>query len=88
MFNSVWQKPIIILFCFCFKELHKVIYVEDNIQYLKDISATNEKPEPKDSKSGIRVLKVHNDGLQLASGDRMGNIRYMSTLYHPFLNAD
>ncbi|XP_073454922.1 WD repeat-containing protein 62 [Aquarana catesbeiana] len=56
-------------------ELHKVIYVEDNIQYLKDISATNEKPEPKDSKSGIRVLKVHNDGLQLASGDRMGNIR-------------
>lgn len=60
-----------------------MIYVEGNIQYLKDISGTNEKTEPKDSKSGIRVLKIHNDGLQLASGDRMGNIRYISTLHHP-----
>ncbi|XP_072286879.1 WD repeat-containing protein 62 [Pyxicephalus adspersus] len=56
-------------------ELHRVIYVEDNIQYLKDPSTTFEKPEPKDSKSGIRVLKVHHNGLHLASGDRMGNIR-------------
>ncbi|KAM5146323.1 WD repeat-containing protein 62 isoform 2-T2 [Mantella aurantiaca] len=55
-------------------ELHKLIYVEGNIQYLKEASAT-EKPEPKDSKSGIRVLKVRRDGRQLASGDRNGNIR-------------
>ncbi|XP_018421055.1 PREDICTED: WD repeat-containing protein 62-like [Nanorana parkeri] len=56
-------------------ELHNVIYVENNIQYLKDASTTSEKLEPKDSKSGIRVMKVSHNGLQLASGDRMGNIR-------------
>ncbi|XP_068106533.1 WD repeat-containing protein 62 [Hyperolius riggenbachi] len=56
-------------------DLHKVIYAEDNIQYLKDTSASAEKAEPKDSKSGVRVLKVRHDGRQLASGDRMGNIR-------------
>ncbi|KAM9326398.1 WD repeat-containing protein 62-like [Gastrophryne carolinensis] len=61
-------------------DLHKVICVDDNIQYLKDTSATAEKSEPKDSKSGIRVLKVRHDGLQLASGDRQGNIRIYSML--------
>ncbi|XP_069799958.1 WD repeat-containing protein 62 [Dendropsophus ebraccatus] len=56
-------------------DLYKVIYVNDNVLYLKDISATADKPEPKDSKSGIRVLKVRHDGRQLASGDRTGNIQ-------------
>ncbi|XP_071981913.1 WD repeat-containing protein 62-like [Engystomops pustulosus] len=56
-------------------DLFKVIYVEDNLVYLKDTSGTAEKPEPKDSKSGIRVMKIRHDGHQLASGDRTGNIR-------------
>ncbi|XP_075116051.1 WD repeat-containing protein 62 [Leptodactylus fuscus] len=56
-------------------DLYKVIYADDNMVYLKDTSGTAEKPEPKDSKSGIRVLKIRHDGCQLASGDRTGNIR-------------
>ncbi|XP_056395187.1 WD repeat-containing protein 62-like [Hyla sarda] len=56
-------------------DLYKVIYVNDNVVYLKDTSGTTEKPEPKDSKSGIRVLKIRHDGCQLASGDRTGNIQ-------------
>ncbi|XP_063794053.1 WD repeat-containing protein 62 [Pseudophryne corroboree] len=56
-------------------ELHKVIYVNDNMLYLKDTSGTVEKPEPKDSKSGVRVVKIRHDGRHIASGDRTGNIR-------------
>ncbi|XP_073404932.1 WD repeat-containing protein 62 [Dendrobates tinctorius] len=56
-------------------DLYKVIYVSDNVAHLKDTSSTSEKPEPKDSKSGIRVLKIRYDGRHLASGDRTGNIR-------------
>ncbi|XP_075692514.1 WD repeat-containing protein 62 isoform X2 [Rhinoderma darwinii] len=56
-------------------DLNKVIYVNDHVVYLKDTSGTAEKPEPKDPKSGIRVLKIRHDGRQLASGDRNGNIR-------------
>ncbi|XP_040261894.1 WD repeat-containing protein 62 isoform X2 [Bufo bufo] len=56
-------------------DLYKVIYASDNVACLKDTSGTTEKPEPKDSKSGIRVLKIRHDGRQLASGDRTGNIR-------------
>ncbi|XP_075042861.1 WD repeat-containing protein 62-like isoform X2 [Mixophyes fleayi] len=56
-------------------DLHKVIYVDDNMLHLKDTSGTVEKPESKDSKSGIRVVKIRHDGRQLASGDRTGNIR-------------
>ncbi|XP_073497913.1 WD repeat-containing protein 62 [Phyllobates terribilis] len=56
-------------------DLYKVMYVNDNVAHLKDTSGTTEKPEPKDSKSGIRVLKIRHDGHHLASGDRTGNIR-------------
>ncbi|XP_077142146.1 WD repeat-containing protein 62 isoform X2 [Ranitomeya variabilis] len=56
-------------------DLYKVIYVSDNVAHLKDTSSTSEKPEHKDSKSGIRVLKIRHDGRHLASGDRTGNIR-------------
>ncbi|KAM8952741.1 WD repeat-containing protein 62-like [Pelodytes ibericus] len=56
-------------------ELHKVIYVENNTQHLKDSSGMAEKSDARDTKSGIRVLKIRHDGQHLASGDRAGNIR-------------
>ncbi|KAG8448708.1 hypothetical protein GDO86_015686, partial [Hymenochirus boettgeri] len=56
-------------------DLHKVIYVDNNTQYLKDTSGMSEKSDSRDPKSGIRVLKIHPDGQHLASGDREGNIR-------------
>ncbi|KAM4019570.1 WD repeat-containing protein 62-like [Anomaloglossus baeobatrachus] len=56
-------------------DLYKVIYVNDNVAHLKDTSGTTEKLEHKDTKSGIRVLKIRHDGRHLASGDRTGNIR-------------
>ncbi|KAM4640954.1 WD repeat-containing protein 62-like [Discoglossus pictus] len=56
-------------------DLHKVIYVDSNTQYLKDNSVTSEKSDSKDTKSGVRVIKVRPDGQHLASGDRVGNIR-------------
>ncbi|OCT67952.1 hypothetical protein XELAEV_18039250mg [Xenopus laevis] len=56
-------------------DLHKVIYVDNNIEYLKDTSGITEKSDSRDTKSGIRVLKIRPDGQHLASGDRTGNIR-------------
>ncbi|XP_066437645.1 WD repeat-containing protein 62 isoform X2 [Eleutherodactylus coqui] len=52
-------------------DLYKVIYVNDNVRYLKNTLDTTEK----DFKTGVRVLKIRHDGHQLASGDRTGNIR-------------
>lgn len=37
-----------------------------------------EKSEGKEGKNGIRAIKISPDGQNLASGDRMGNIRYFS----------
>ncbi|KAM4696219.1 WD repeat-containing protein 62-like [Rhinophrynus dorsalis] len=56
-------------------DMRKVIYVDNNIQYLKDTSGISEKSDARDAKSGIRVLKIRHDGQHLASGDRTGNIR-------------
>ncbi|XP_063288420.1 WD repeat-containing protein 62, partial [Pelobates fuscus] len=56
-------------------DLHKVIFVENNLQYLKGSLGTTEKSDARDPKCGIRVLKVCPDGQHLASGDRAGNIR-------------
>ncbi|KAE8585529.1 hypothetical protein XENTR_v10021339 [Xenopus tropicalis] len=56
-------------------DLHKVIYVDNNIEHLKDTSSMAEKSDVRDTKSGIRVLKIRPDGQHLASGDRTGNIR-------------
>uniref|UniRef100_A0A8C5MGN8 WD repeat domain 62 n=1 Tax=Leptobrachium leishanense TaxID=445787 RepID=A0A8C5MGN8_9ANUR len=56
-------------------DLHKVIYVDNNVQHLKDVSGTSEKSDARDPKRGVRVLKVRPDGHHLASGDRAGSIR-------------
>ncbi|XP_036602391.1 WD repeat-containing protein 62 [Trichosurus vulpecula] len=59
--------------------LLKVVYVENDIQHLQDIShfpdRGNENGTPADMKSGVRVMQVSPDGQHLASGDRSGNLR-------------
>uniref|UniRef100_A0A4X2MAN8 WD repeat-containing protein 62 n=1 Tax=Vombatus ursinus TaxID=29139 RepID=A0A4X2MAN8_VOMUR len=59
--------------------LLKVVYVENDIQHLQDIShfpdRGNENGTPVDMKSGVRVMQVSPDGQHLASGDRSGNLR-------------
>ncbi|XP_043851308.1 WD repeat-containing protein 62 [Dromiciops gliroides] len=59
--------------------LLKVVYVENDIQHLQDIShfpdRGNENGTPVDVKSGVRVMQVSPDGQHLASGDRSGNLR-------------
>ncbi|XP_053330091.1 WD repeat-containing protein 62-like [Spea bombifrons] len=70
-------------------DLLKVIYVDNNIQYLRDYSGTADKSDPRDPKSGIRVLKVRLDGQHLASGDRAGNIRiYDLGIFDEFLTIE
>ncbi|XP_075464840.1 WD repeat-containing protein 62 isoform X1 [Ascaphus truei] len=56
-------------------DLQKVIYVDNNIQHLKDVTVTIEKSDVRDVKSGVRVITICPDGQHLASGDRGGNIR-------------
>ncbi|XP_053545590.1 LOW QUALITY PROTEIN: WD repeat-containing protein 62-like [Bombina bombina] len=60
-------------------DLHKVIYVNENTQRLKDNFGTCEK-DAKDSKNGVRVVTVSPGGQHLASGDRAGNIRIYDLL--------
>uniref|UniRef100_A0A3Q1IEP9 Mitogen-activated protein kinase binding protein 1 n=1 Tax=Anabas testudineus TaxID=64144 RepID=A0A3Q1IEP9_ANATE len=70
-------------------DLHKVIYVDDNITSLLDTesitvaggntekagSSGSEGPQTDLSRSGIRTLTVSPNGEHLASGDRMGVLR-------------
>ncbi|KAM6223715.1 WD repeat-containing protein 62 [Rhynchocyon petersi] len=59
--------------------LLKVVYVENDIQHLQDMShfpdRGNENGTPVDVKAGVRVMQVSPDGQHLASGDRSGNLR-------------
>ncbi|KAL1769057.1 WD repeat-containing protein 62 isoform X2 [Sigmodon hispidus] len=71
--DTQWQKNI-------FSDtLLKVVYVENDIQHLQDLShfpdRGNETGTPMDVKSGVRVMQVSPDGQHLASGDRSGNLR-------------
>ncbi|XP_078389290.1 mitogen-activated protein kinase-binding protein 1-like isoform X2 [Cetorhinus maximus] len=59
-------------------DLIKVVYVDDNIQYLQDITSNADRTEnggTLEIKSGIRVITISPDGQHLASGDRMGTLR-------------
>ncbi|XP_008573877.1 PREDICTED: WD repeat-containing protein 62 isoform X1 [Galeopterus variegatus] len=71
--DSHWQKNIFS------NTLLKVIYVENDIQHLQDIShfpdRGSENGTPLDVKAGVRVMQVSPDGQHLASGDRSGNLR-------------
>ncbi|KAJ8969563.1 hypothetical protein NQ314_001684 [Rhamnusium bicolor] len=64
-------------------ELLKVVYVDKDLSYIKDldISGTNEKQEATsyDGRNGVRCIRISPDGKHLASGDRSGNIRIHDT---------
>ncbi|XP_044112329.1 WD repeat-containing protein 62 [Neovison vison] len=71
--DSHWQKNIFS------NTLLKVVYVENDIQHLQDMShfpdRGSEIGTPVDVKAGVRVMQVSPDGQHLASGDRSGNLR-------------
>ncbi|XP_036296206.1 WD repeat-containing protein 62 isoform X2 [Pipistrellus kuhlii] len=71
--DSPWQKNIFS------NTLLKVVYVENDIQHLQDMShfpdRGSENGTPMDVKAGVRVMQVSPDGQHLASGDRSGNLR-------------
>lgn len=70
--NEVYRKNIYS------KELLKVIYIDDEMNFIKDMdnpTQSNEKSSSYDGRNGVRCIKVSADYGQLASGDRSGNIR-------------
>lgn len=66
-----------------FQELLKVVYVDKELSYIKDldISGTSEKQDNTsyDGRNGVRCIRISPDGKHLASGDRSGNIRIHDT---------
>ncbi|XP_024887681.1 mitogen-activated protein kinase-binding protein 1 isoform X5 [Temnothorax curvispinosus] len=61
-------------------ELLKVLYVDPELTYLKDLdlaaAGSAEKSDASyDGRNGVRSIRVAPDGKHLASGDRSGNIR-------------
>ncbi|XP_033221790.1 mitogen-activated protein kinase-binding protein 1 isoform X2 [Belonocnema kinseyi] len=61
-------------------ELLKVLYVDPELTYLKDLDlaaagSTEKNDASYDGRNGVRSIRVSPDGKQLASGDRSGNIR-------------
>ncbi|XP_025834885.1 WD repeat-containing protein 62 isoform X3 [Agrilus planipennis] len=66
-------------------ELLKVVYIDRQLNYLKDLdlsfsNPSNEKNETSyDGRNGVRSIRISPDGTHLASGDRTGNIRIHET---------
>ncbi|EFN81436.1 Mitogen-activated protein kinase-binding protein 1 [Harpegnathos saltator] len=61
-------------------ELLKVLYVDPELTYLKDLDlaaagSTEKSDASYDGRNGVRSIRVGPDGKHLASGDRSGNIR-------------
>ncbi|XP_043910552.1 WD repeat-containing protein 62-like [Protopterus annectens] len=59
-------------------DLLKIVYVDNNVQFLEDMPGNSEKAESGSAlemKSGIRVMKISPNAKHLATGDRMGNLR-------------
>ncbi|PNF17421.1 hypothetical protein B7P43_G02967 [Cryptotermes secundus] len=61
-------------------ELLKVLYVDPELTYIKDLelsgAGTSEKTDSSyDGRNGVRSIRISPDGKHLASGDRAGNIR-------------
>ncbi|XP_046980960.1 mitogen-activated protein kinase-binding protein 1 isoform X1 [Schistocerca americana] len=60
-------------------ELLKVLYVDPEMTYLKDLDLAAAGAERNDSsydgRNGVRSIRISPDGKHLASGDRAGNIR-------------
>ncbi|XP_037033889.1 uncharacterized protein LOC119072719 isoform X2 [Bradysia coprophila] len=60
------------------KELLKVLYIDDELNYIKDVDnpiLNMEKPSSYDGRNGVRCIKISPDHIHLATGDRSGNIR-------------
>ncbi|EGW03693.1 WD repeat-containing protein 62 [Cricetulus griseus] len=68
------------------KTLLKVVYVENDIQHLQDMShfpdRGSEIGTPMDVKAGVRVMQVSPDGQHLASGDRRYSWQCVSPRIH------
>lgn len=64
------------------KDLLKVVYIDDELQFIKDVDnpiLNMEKPTSTyDGRNGVRCIKISPDRQHLASGDRSGNIRIFS----------
>ncbi|GAB6031726.1 hypothetical protein CHUAL_009471 [Chamberlinius hualienensis] len=72
--NTMYRKNV-----YC-NELLKTVYVDEELSYICDTDrnscGSNDKMDATyDTKNGVRCLRISPDGLQLASGDRSGNIR-------------
>ena len=65
------------------EELLKVIYVDQELEFIKDVDASKMDTDQKeaanntvyDQRNGVRCIRISPDGKHLASGDRAGNIR-------------
>ncbi|XP_055599901.1 uncharacterized protein LOC129749077 isoform X2 [Uranotaenia lowii] len=60
------------------KELMKVIYIDEELNFIKDTDNpihNTEKNSSYDGRNGVRCIKISPDNGQLATGDRSGNIR-------------
>ncbi len=60
------------------KELLKVLYIDEELSYIKDVDnpiLNMEKPSSYDGRNGVRCIKISPDHIHLATGDRSGNIR-------------
>ncbi|XP_071441764.1 uncharacterized protein Wdr62 isoform X3 [Hetaerina americana] len=72
--DSAYQKNIYS------NELLKVVYVDQELTYLKDLDlsaagSTDKSDTSYDGRNGVRSIRISPDGRHLASGDRAGNIR-------------
>ncbi|RZC41906.1 mitogen-activated protein kinase-binding protein 1, partial [Asbolus verrucosus] len=64
-------------------ELLKVVYVDKDLSYIKDldlsVGSDKQQDTSYDGRNGVRCIRVSPDGKNLASGDRSGNIRIHDT---------
>uniref|UniRef100_A0A182RAX7 WD_REPEATS_REGION domain-containing protein n=1 Tax=Anopheles funestus TaxID=62324 RepID=A0A182RAX7_ANOFN len=70
--NEVYRKNIYS------KELLKVLYIDDELNFIKDTDNpihSTEKNSSYDGRNGVRCIKISPESRQLATGDRSGNIR-------------
>lgn len=73
--NDIYRKNIYS------KDLLKVVYIDEELQFIKDVDnpiLNMEKPSTYDGRNGVRCIKISPDREHLATGDRSGNIRIYS----------
>ncbi|KAK9872811.1 hypothetical protein WA026_019595 [Henosepilachna vigintioctopunctata] len=64
-------------------ELLKVVYVDKDLTYIKDLDVSRTSTEKSqqdtynDGRNGVRCIRISPDGRNVASGDRSGNIRIL-----------